>query len=145
MYRLFRLAAAFATVVVLVALPRSSQAQITENIVASISHSFIVNNTALPPGKYTFHMIQQTGEAVMRVSSADGRIATDFLVRDSINDHLPQHTELVFNRYGGKEFLARIYESGTKIGASVVNVSREEACLKNQGQTGTTHTEEQTR
>lgn len=143
MRRIVYLAATFAAVAVLCVAPRSSNAQIMERIVAKIPHSFIVNNTTLPPGQYTFHMIRQTNQTVMRLSSADGRTATDFLVRDSMDSHVPKHSELVFNRYGSKEFLTHIYETGNKLGAAVVDVSREETDLKAHGQSATAHTEEQ--
>ncbi|MDE3163195.1 MAG: hypothetical protein KGL64_08035 [Acidobacteriota bacterium] len=143
MRRIAYLAATFAAVATLCVVPRSSQAQITERIVAKIPHSFIVDNKTLPPGQYTFRIVQQTNQSTMRISDADGRTVMEFLVRDSIDDHLPKHTELVFNRYGNKEFLAHIYQTGTKLGAAVVDASREEAGLKNQGQSATTHTEEQ--
>lgn len=145
MRRIVYLAATTAAFAALCVSARISQAQITEDIVANISHSFIVNNTTLPPGKYTFHMIHQTEETVMRVSSADGRKVTDFMVRDSIDDHLPMHSELVFNRYGNKEFLTRLYEAGTKTGAAVINISKDETDLTAHGQAATTHSEEQER
>lgn len=136
-------AAAFALFAALFVAPRSSQAQITERILANIPHPFMVNNTTLPPGRYTFHMMHLTNQTVMRLSSADGRTATDFLVRDSIDDHVPKHSELVFNRYGNEEFLTHIYEAGTKTGAAVVDVSREESGLRQHGQKAFEHTEEQ--
>ncbi len=143
MRRIVYLAATFAAFTVLILVPRSSQAQISERIVANVPHSFIVNNTTLPPGRYTLYTMRQTDQTVMRISSADGRTSTDFLVRASIDDHLPRHSELIFNRYGSKEFLTHIYQVGTKTGVAVVDVSREEADLKHNGQAATTHTEEQ--
>ena len=79
----------------------------------------------------------------MMVSSADGRTSADFLVRDSQDEHTPKHSELVFNRYGNQEFLTHIYEGGTKDGLAVMEASRAEERLKKQGQTATSHTEEQ--
>lgn len=79
----------------------------------------------------------------MTVSSADGRTSADFLIRDSQADHTPKHSELVFNRYGNQEFLKHIYEVGTKDGVTVMEASRAEERLKKQGQSATSHTEEQ--
>ncbi len=143
MRRIVYVAATFAAYTALILAPSSSQAQITERIVANVPHSFVVNNTTLPPGRYTLHTVHLTNQTVMRLSSADGRTSTDFLVRDSIDDHLPKHSELVFNRYGNKEFLTHVYQVGTKIGVSVVDASREETDLKHNGQSATAHTEEQ--
>jgi hypothetical protein len=143
MRRIVYLAATFAALTAQILVPRSSQAQISERIVANVPHSFIVNNTTLPPGRYTLRMVHLTNQTVMRLSSADGRTSTDFLVRDSIDDHLPKHSELVFNRYGDKEFLTHVYQVGTKTGVAVVDLSREETDLKHHGQAATAHTEEQ--
>ncbi|MGA8044460.1 MAG: hypothetical protein WCA37_16820 [Terracidiphilus sp.] len=143
MHPAVKFAVSFAAFAILLVAPRGSQAQITNPIAANIHHSFIVGNTTLPPGHYTFRMIPQTEHAAMIVTSADGGTATEFLVRDSLADHTPKHTELVFNRYGNKELLTHIYEVGTKSGVAVMEASRAEERLKKQGQSATSHTEEQ--
>lgn len=120
-----------------------AQAQISDQIDANIHHSFIVGNTTLPPGRYVFRTLQHSDLQIMTVSSAAGGASAEFLVRTSYDAHTPKHSELVFNRYGNKEFLTHIYQRGTKVGVSVVDASREEARLKKQGQSAAAHTEEQ--
>jgi hypothetical protein len=112
-------------------------------ITVDIHHSFVVHDTTLPPGHYIFRNVQLSNQTVMRVTSADGRTYTDFLVRASDDDHTPKHSELVLSRYGNKEFLTHIYERGNKTGVAVVDVSREEADLQQHGQHGAAHIEEQ--
>lgn len=88
-------------------------------------------------------MMGQTDLSVMTVTSADGNTSDEFLVRPSVDSHVPHHNELVFNRYGKSEFLTHVYQHGEKIGVSVVEPSREESRLDKQGQTPVEHTEEQ--
>ncbi len=144
MRRVATFAASLVVLTVLLAFAPNSQAQIMHPITADIHHSFIVHDTTLPPGRYIFRNVQLSNQTVMRVTSADGRTYTDFLVRASDDDHTPKHSELVLSRYANKEFLTHIYEKGNKTGVAVVDVSREEAELQQHGEHPATHTEEQT-
>ncbi len=114
-----------------------------EDIQADIAHSFIVGNTTLPPGKYHFRILQGSDLNAMRVASADGSTSVEFLVRPSIDNHRPTHTELVFIRYGKTEILKAVYVGGSKNGVAVIDPSREEARLQKQGQKPNTHTEQE--
>jgi hypothetical protein len=117
--------------------------QIANQIDADIHHSFIVGNATLPPGHYEFRTLQGTDMLAMVVTSVDGRAGAEFLVRNSIDSQVPNHTELIFDRFGNKEFLAHIYEAGNKVGVAVIEPSREESRLLKQGQVPVRHTEEQ--
>lgn len=121
----------------------SLHAQITVAIHADIHHRFTVGQATLPPGQYVFRMMQHTDLSVMTVTSGDGNLSDEFLVRQSVDSHVPQHIELLFNRYGNNEFLTHVYQQGERIGISVVEPSREESRLQRQGQTPVEHTEEQ--
>lgn len=121
----------------------SMHAQITGNIYATMHHSFIVGNATLPPGKYVFRMMPDSQLQVMIVRNTQNETAAEFLVRRAIDSHVPKHTELVFNKYGDKEFLLDIYQTGEKVGVTVLEPSREESRLQKQGQNPTEHTEEQ--
>ena len=107
-----------------------ARGQITNQIEATISHPFVVGNTTLPPGKYHFDMLSGSDLTAMTVTSADGKTSTEFLVRASLANHTPAHSELVFVRYGGTEFLHKIYEAGSRRGVSVEGESRKEARMK---------------
>src|SRR4051812_13897249 len=91
-----------------------SNAQIVNQIDATLSHSFIVSSKTLPPGKYTFRMNSGSDGGSMTVTSSDGKHSDIFTVRQSLAETTPAHTELTFSRYGDKEFLHRIFESGNK-------------------------------
>jgi hypothetical protein len=118
-------------------------AQITNAIIAHIHHNFIIGNTTLPPGEYTFRMMQGSDLQLMTATSQNDKTSVEFLVREAIDDHTPNHSELTFRKYGSAEFLSRIFESGSKSGVSVDETSHQETRLKKQGQSGTEHSEEQ--
>lgn len=143
MRKLFTLvASAFGFALLLAAAP-GAQAQIMDPIEANIHHPFIVNNTTLPPGHWVFRIIHDSDQTAMRVSSASGKTSSDFLVRSSIDDHTPKHSELVFNRYDNREFLSKIYQGGDKTGVAIAELSNEEKDFLKHGRHATTHTEEQ--
>ena len=137
------LAFSFAALLLSTLIVPSAKAQITNPIEATITHSFIVGNATLPPGTYVFRMMQGTDLEVMTVRNKAGDTGAEFLVRASIDSKTPQHSELIFNRYGDKEFLYKIFERGSKDGVAVIEPSREESRLLKQGQTPVEHSEEQ--
>ncbi|MBV8073234.1 MAG: hypothetical protein JO270_25275 [Acidobacteriaceae bacterium] len=119
----------------------SANAQITDQVEATIPHSFVVGTKTLPPGKYVFQMQQGSSGGVMTVTSADGKDSDMFTVRESQARSVPAHTELVFRRYGDQEFLTKIYEGGNRLGVAVAGQSKMEKELVAQGQKATEHTE----
>jgi hypothetical protein len=118
-------------------------AQIADPIRAHVDHSFIIGNTTLPPGEYTFRMMQDSDLAVMTATSENDKTSVDFIVRETTADRAPSHSELVFRKYGNTEFLSKIFEGGSKSGSEVTETSRQEARLAKQMQHATEHTEEQ--
>lgn len=117
-----------------------ANAQVQDTIRAHIDHSFVIDNTTLPPGDYTFRNIQKEDHSVMTaVDTNDRKHTVDFVVRPTMADHTPRHTELVFRKIGNTEFLSKIFESGSKTGMAVTETGKEDAQYKN----ATEHTEEQ--
>ena len=123
----------------------SAHAQITPNVQihATIDHAFIVGNDTLPAGEYVFQMMHDSQLQVMTVRNTQNDMEAEFLVRRSEDSHVPKHTELIFNKYGSKEFLLHIYERGNQYGVTVLEPSREEARLQAQGQNPIPATEAQ--
>lgn len=134
---------AVASAVVMTFGAQLSSAQITNAIKAHINHKFTIGDTTLPPGQYTFRMMPDTDLSVMTVTSSDGNIAEDFLVRESLAPDMPNRSELIFDRYGKTELLDKIYEQGTRTGVAVMEPSMAESRLQKQGQHPAQHTEEQ--
>jgi hypothetical protein len=118
-----------------------SNAQIVNQVDVDMSHSFMITSKTFPPGKYSFRMSQGSDLQSMSIANADGKTLDQFMVRESIAPKTPTHTELVFNRYGNKEFLRKIYEAGNKTGVAVSETSKEEKELQQQGQKPVEHTE----
>lgn len=119
-------------------------AQISNEIKAHIDHSFIINNTDLPPGNYTFRMQGDSNLMVMTAMSDNDKTSVSFIVREARDDRTPVHSELIFRKYGNAEFLSKIFQSGTKLGAEVTETGREEQHLVQTGQQPTMEREEQT-
>jgi hypothetical protein len=118
-------------------------AQITNQIHAHVAHSFMVGDKTLPPGDYTFRVEGASDEGLMVVQNQRGDNVAQFAVRQSIDNHRPKHSELVFKRYGNSEFLSKVYEGGSKNGVAVSETSKEEARMVSQGQHAMEHTEEE--
>jgi hypothetical protein len=118
-------------------------AQITNEIRAHLDHSFVIGNTTLPPGDYTFRMVQDSDLSEMTATSANDKTSVEFLVRTTVADHTPSHSELTFRKYGNTEFLNRIFETGSKDGAEVTETGRQEARLVKKRQHAMEHTEVQ--
>jgi hypothetical protein len=118
-------------------------AQITNPIQAHVSHSFVIGDKTLPPGDYTFRVESNTDLGVMEVQSKNGEHVAQFNVRQSVDNHRPRHSELVFRKFGDTEFLSKVYEAGSKNGVSLTETSKQEAQLASTGQRAIEHTEEQ--
>ncbi|MGP0075526.1 MAG: hypothetical protein ACLPWF_26725 [Bryobacteraceae bacterium] len=116
-------------------------AQITDPIQAHVNHSFVIGDKTLPPGDYTFRMEMNSNLSVMTVTNGDGEAMGVFPVRQAIDDHTPNHSWLVFRKYGDAEFLSKIFEAGTDAGAAVSETSKQEERFVSQGQRAVEHSE----
>jgi len=117
-------------------------AQITNDIKAHVDHTFMVGNTTLPPGDYTFHMMQDSGLSLMTATNDASKASVEFLVQQSVRNHAPAHSELVFRKYGDIEVLHKVFEKGQATGTEVIESNRQEARLAKTGEP-TEHSEEQ--
>jgi hypothetical protein len=118
-------------------------AQIMDSIHARVDHSFVIGDQTLPPGEYTFRVSINPDESLMTAISENGKTSAQFLVRQSVDNHTPNHSELVFRKYGNTEFLSKIFEVGSKDGLAVLEPSKQEAQVINAGQQALEHSEEQ--
>ncbi len=118
-------------------------AQIMDPIHAHVDHSFVIGDQTLPPGEYTFRVSTNPDDSLISAVSENGNVSALFLVRQSIDNHIPNHSELVFRKYGNTEFLSKIFEEGSEDGAAVMERSKQEARLIDQGQHALEHSEVQ--
>ncbi|HET6142324.1 MAG TPA: hypothetical protein VFE02_02365 [Candidatus Acidoferrales bacterium] len=105
--------------------PSTGHAQISGEIVATIPFQFHAGDTKLPAGKYVIHVLDNSDLKVMEISSADGSTSALFEVEQSQVNTAPAKTELIFNKYGNRYFLAKLFDEGEQ-GGSTVDKSRYE-------------------
>jgi hypothetical protein len=126
-----------------VASAQALNAQIVNTIRAHVDHSFVIGDKTLPPGEYTFRVTQDPDQSLMIATNQNGTNVAQFLVRQSIDDHRPNHSELVFHKYGNTEFLSKVFEAGSRNGLAVAEPSKQETHLINEGQQALEHSEVQ--
>lgn len=97
----------------------SAQAQISHRLEVDIPFKFTVGDTTLPAGKY---YVKQPGDMelqVLEISSADGKVSVATIVENAQGNKTPSKSELVFDRYGDRDFLRQVWESGHQFGAEL--------------------------
>jgi len=109
-----------ALVITLAMNPIKAQAQIIGSLEADIPFQFHVGSTRLPAGKYTIRVADNSDLSVMEISSADGSMSALFEVRDAQAKSTPGKSELIFNKYGHRYFLARLFDESNPNGSAVV-------------------------
>jgi hypothetical protein len=97
-----------------------AQGQIIGQLEANIPFTFHAGGAKLPPGKYVIHVLDNTDLGLMEIQSADGRSSALFSVREAQGSTEPKTAELVFNHYGDRYFLSRLFDEGDKVGSAVV-------------------------
>jgi hypothetical protein len=115
-----------ALVFALTTYPIKAQAQIVGNLEADIPFQFHVGNAKLPPGKYTIHVLDNSDLKIMEISSADGSSSALFEVRDAQANATPAKSELIFNKYGHRYFLEKLFDESNPSGSEVVKSGYEQ-------------------
>ena len=98
----------------------SAQGQIIGQLEADIPFTFHAGGVKLPPGKYIIHVLDGSDLGQMEIQSADGRTSALFQVREALDSTAPKKSELVFNHYGNRYFLSKLFDEGEKLGSAVV-------------------------
>jgi hypothetical protein len=99
--------------------PTKAHAQIIGNLEVTIPFQFHAGDTKLPPGKYTIHTVDNTDLTIMEISSEDGSTSALFDVHDAEANSTPAKSELIFNKYGNRYFLAKLFDEGNPSGSTV--------------------------
>ena len=100
--------------------PTRAQAQIIGDLDVSIPFQFHAGSTKLPPGKYVIHMLDNSNLTVMEISSVDGTTSALFDVESEEANSEPAKNELIFNKYGNRYFLAKLFDQENPNGSKVV-------------------------
>jgi hypothetical protein len=107
------------------AAPASAMA--TQSIKAHIPFAFVVENTSLPAGDYTIEPLGIDEPSVLVIRSADDKVVVEFLTNATTPEKPLNSAELVFDRYGKKEFLKQILVPGDQSAAIAVSASERRA------------------
>ncbi len=96
--------------------PAKAHAQITGELEVNIPFQFYAGDTKLPAGQYVVRMLDNTDSKVMEISTPDGSTSALFEVEDAQADAAPSKSELIFNKYGNRYFLANVFDEGNPDG-----------------------------
>jgi len=105
--------------------PSRAHAQIIDTLEANIPFQFHAGNTKLPPGNYSIHMLENSDLKFMEITSADGSTSALFEVHETDASSAPAKSELVFNKYGNRYFLSKLFDEGNPSGNEVVESAYE--------------------
>ncbi len=97
----------------------NAHAQIVGALEVNIPFQFHAGNAKLPPGKYIIRMLDDSDLTVMEIASADGTTSALFGVQQSDANSTPAKSELIFNKYGNRYFLAELFDEGNPSGSRV--------------------------
>jgi len=100
--------------------PAKAHAQIVGDLEVNIPFQFHAGNTKLPPGKYVIHVLDDSDLTVMEISSADRSTSALFEVQQAEANSTPAKSELIFNKYGNRYFLAKLFDEGNPSGSQVL-------------------------
>jgi hypothetical protein len=116
----FQLLSFFAVLVFALSLhPAKAHAQIIGELEVTVPFQFYAGNAKLPAGKYVLHMLDNSDLRTMEISTPDGSTSALFEVEDAEANSAPRKSELIFNKYGDRYFLARIFDEGNPDGSRV--------------------------
>lgn len=119
--------------------PTKANAQIIGDLQANIPFQFHVGNTKFPAGEYRIHVLDDSDLTTMEISSMDDSASALFQVREADTNSEPTKTELIFNKYGKRYFLAKMFDEGNPSGAQVSESGYEKRISQQTAMEGQTH------
>jgi hypothetical protein len=99
--------------------PTRAHAQIIGELEANIPFQFHAGDAKLPAGTYIIRVLGTYDLSLMEISSVDGSASALFTVRDAEANSAPAKNELIFNKYGNRYFLAKMFDEGNPNGSKV--------------------------
>jgi hypothetical protein len=116
----FQLLSFFTVLVLALSLhPAKAHAQIIGQLEVTVPFQFYAGNAKLPAGKYILRMLDNSDLQIMEISTTDGSTSALFEVEDAESNTVPPKNELIFNKYGNRYFLARVFDEGNPDGSKV--------------------------
>ena len=99
--------------------PTKVNAQIIGDLQANIPFQFYAGNTKLPAGEYRIQVLDNSDLTLMEISRVDGTASALFQIQDAENKSEPAKSELIFNKYGDRYFLAKFFDEDNRNGSQV--------------------------
>ena len=99
--------------------PAKAHAQIEGALEVTIPFQFYAGNAKLPAGKYILRTLDNSDLTIMEISTPDGSTSALFEVQDAEANSAPRKSELIFNKYGNRYFLAKVFDEGNPDGSKV--------------------------
>src|SRR5207248_4377818 len=99
--------------------PTKAKAQITEDLEVDVPFQFHAGNSKLPPGKYFIHVLDNSDLNIMEITSVDGATSALFEVHAAEANSAPAKSELIFNKYGNRYFLEKLFDEANPDGSRV--------------------------
>jgi len=93
-------------------------AQIEVDLEVNIPFQFHAGDAKLPAGKYIIHTLDNNDLTIMEISSEDGSASALFEVHDTEANSAPAKSELIFNRYGNRYFLTKLFDEANPNGSA---------------------------
>ena len=100
--------------------PTKAKAQITGDLEVDVPFQFHAGNSKLPPGKYFIHVLDNSDLNIMEITSADGATSALFEVQGTQANSSRVKSELIFDKYGNRYFLAKLFDEGNPSGSQVL-------------------------
>ena len=110
-----------ALVFALTVYPTKAQAQIIDQLDVNIPFQFHAGNAKLPAGEYIVQVLPDSDLTVMEIRSANDSTSALLEVRETRANATPAKSELIFNKYGNRYFLAKAFEEGSPSGSQVTD------------------------
>lgn len=105
--------------------PSPAHAQLVGSMEADIPFQFHAGDAKLPAGKYVIRMLDDSDLTIMEISRPDGSVAALFQVHSAEANSTPRKSELIFNKYGNRYFLNKLFDEGEPSGSQVVESNYE--------------------
>jgi hypothetical protein len=105
--------------------PNPAHAQLVGSMEADIPFQFHAGDTKLPAGKYVIRMLDDSDLTIMEISRADGSVSALIQVHSAEANATPRKSELIFNKYGNRYFLVKLFDEGEPSGSQVVESNYE--------------------
>ena len=110
----------------------SAQAQSLQyKLTANIPFDFKVADKKFPAGKYSVVRAETSGDRVLQISSADGRLTVNRFSIPVVTFKPKNQGSLVFHRYGDDYFLSQIWPAGANTGRALPKSNAERELERN--------------